>query len=412
MATVKTLTEKHVLNAKAPESGQLDIWESSFPRGAQFGLRVSASGLKTWVLKYRVNGKQKREIIGTYPEMSLADARDKALEKRSQLRQGIDPNAEPEPEPEPAAPYTFGELWASYLRDHARVKKRSWKADEYMGKRDLLPAWEHTPVTDITRQQVYALVSKVAQRSDKGILGNRTLACIRKVFNWGLRVGLCESNPAARMPMPAEENVRSVTYSDEEIRALWKAFEAEGELTGGSFKLRLLTGQRGGEVLSMRWADLDFEKGVWTIPKEVVKSKRPHAVPLAPEVVEVLEKLRPITGDGPYVFASPDSASGHIVSVNKAKIRIRKAAKLPAWNPHDLRHIATTLMTGRCGVRRFVVAKVLNHAIPGITSVYDDHDYMPEKRIALNALAAKVTEIVTQQKPDNVIPLAKSAGKV
>lgn len=109
------------------------------------------------------------------------------------------------------------------------------------------------------------------------------------------------------MKAPAKEKSRDRVLKEAEIHALWQALDEEDPLVAGTFKLRLLTAQRGIEVLSMRWSDIDGEW--WTIPAEVSKNGLQHRVPLSPQVLVVLEQLRPLTRDSGWVFDSPKGGS-------------------------------------------------------------------------------------------------------
>lgn len=125
----------------------------------------------------------------------------------------------------------------------------------------------------------------------------------------------------------------------------------------------------------MRWQDLDGPW--WCIPPGVVKNKLAHRVHLAPLALAIIDRLRPLTGRGTWVFASPRKLDRPVVALNNATERFRAVSGLQDWNPHDLRRTAATNMT-RIGISRLVVGKILNHADPSVTAIYDRASYEPE----------------------------------
>ncbi len=178
---------------------------------------------------------------------------------------------------------------------------------------------------------------------------------------------------------PGAETQRDRVLSEDEIRAVWSACDAAPGIIADAFRLMLLTVQRRGEVLSMRWQDVDG--AWWTIPAEVAKNGRSHRVPLSPQALAILERRRQ-RGKGPWVFPSP-TMDRPIENPQKAA-----AAPPPALEPdlrlHDFRRTAASLMTGM-GISRLTVKKILNHAERDVTAIYDRHSYDPEKRTALDA---------------------------
>ncbi len=168
------------------------------------------------------------------------------------------------------------------------------------------------------------------------------------------------------------------------------ALDDEHSVMAATFRMRLLTAQRGSEVLTMRWASIDGDW--WTIPAKVANNGLTHRVPLAPQAHALLDELRLLTGHSEWVFASPRREGPHITAVQKAAARIAKRADIQ-FVPHDLRRTAASLMT-LMGISRLVVSKILNHVESGITAVYDRHSYDAEKRQALVRWAGRMDEIL------------------
>ena len=389
---------------KPPKFGRVECWDEDV-RG--LGLRVSASGRKTWVLMYRVRGDKRlrRATLGTYPTLTLADARDQARTDLTAAAKGRDPAAERKTERQAE---TFGELAEDYMERYAKKRKRSWFKDRQALDRDLLPRFRHRKATGITRREVIALLEEIADRGAP-VGANRTLEIIRRIYNWGIEQEIVTVNPCQRISKPGAERKRDRVLSDDEIRAVWTALEAETPRMRDLFRLRLLTAQRPGEVSRMRWEDIDMGSGWWTIPPEFSKNGLSHHVPLSPLAMDTLRQIEGYGNEKGWVFPSP-TGKGPLRAVWRAMGNIRKKTGAE-FVPHDLRRTVATRMTGDLGIARLTVAKVLNHVETGVTAIYDRHGYDTEKRHALEAWAAHLESILSgKPKADNVVTLA-AAGE-
>lgn len=378
------LTHRGIASLKAGR-WLTDYWDASL-RG--FGVRVTRTGEKSYVVRYLHNGRRRRLTLGRYPGLSLADARDRAKDILYAVHRGEDPQGEKEAARN--AP-TFAELAAEYIERHAKPKKRRWKEDQRMLRVDVLPHWKRRPASSITRRDVSELLDGIVERGAP-IMANHVRALLSKVFNFGIGRDLVETNPCAGVPMPAKPRQRDRVLSDDEIRRIWQVLDSQGNAMAASFKVRLLTAQRGVEVLSMRWEDIDGEW--WTIPAEVAKNGRSHRVPLSAPTLALLEELRVAADGSPWVFPSPKGGDRPIVHVQKAAEKLAKAAGIE-FVPHDLRRTAASQMTST-GVPRLVVSKILNHVESGVTAIYDRHSYDGEKREALAKWGERLEEILDQ----------------
>ena len=194
-----------------------DYWDDQLPG---FGVRVSKSGRKMFIVRYKgASGSKRRLNLGVYPVMSLAEARDQAREKLAAIAKGEDPQVEKVAEREAV---TFGELANVYLERHAKIKKRRWKEDERILRVDLLPHWQSRKAKSLHRGEVSEILGAIVARGAP-IMANRVKALISKIFNFGIGRGLVEHNPCLLVPMPARERPRERVLSEEEIRRLWRA---------------------------------------------------------------------------------------------------------------------------------------------------------------------------------------------
>ena len=353
-----------------------------------FGVRVSAQGRKSWVLRYRANGRQRRLTLGTFPSLGLAAARAAARRALGDVAHGTDPATAKQAEQRAG---TFRELADLYLEKHAKKRKRSWRGDERILNVELLPVLGATRAKEVTRREIRELVEAIADRGAP-IVANRTLALVRKVFNFGLDQefeGL-EGNPCVRITPPGVEQRRDRVLTPDEIKKVWEALDEQDVLIAATFRLRLLTAQRGGEVLGMRGDEIDLSEGWWTIPAERSKNKLTHRVPLSQPVITILTGLPRTTSS--WVFPAPIAKNQPIRYTAKAMARLRERSGVD-FVGHDLRRTAASLMAS-AGVNRIVIGKILNHAEPGVTAVYDRHSYDAEKRAALDAWGSRVKHIV------------------
>ncbi len=411
------LTERLVRSLGPSTAAQTDHWDRKV-RG--LGLRVTQSGVKTWTLLYRHGRRLRRLTIGRYPVVSLADARDKANKALHAVSEGEDPAIKRQIA---RNAMTFEELAVEYVEKHAKKRKRSWREDHRLlngsphkkktGKRPHVPLvrlWGPRLLTDIRRADVRDLIESTAERAPT--MGNRLFALVRRIFNFAIERDWLEISPCQMIKAPAVERQRDRVLTEDEIARFWQATEAEHPTVQAILRLRLLTAQRGGEVLSMRWQDLDLGTGWWTIPAERSKNGLAHRVPLSPPATKILKSLKLVAEKrdpkSPWVFPSTRRNALHpIEHVQKAVERVRRRAALD-FRGHDLRRTAASLMVG-AGTPRLVVSKILNHVEQGVTAVYDRHSYDAEKRAALDAWGRRVIALLKAKRTSLPLQVDRSA---
>jgi integrase len=395
----KNLTDRFI-SALKPSDRQTDIWDTAF---TGFGLRLSRHGKKSFQIMYRHNRVQRRMVIGSYPVMSLADARKWAKSLLADVAKGHDPAAERLANRNAGS---FGELASAYLKYRSKPKKRRWREDERIVNVELLPAWKTRTAKEITRRDIRDLVQKIADRG-AGVMANRTLSLVRQIFNYGVDDDWLELNPCQRIPKPGNEVQRDRYLVSSEISAVWEAFENEPAYVAAVLRLQLLTGQRIGEVQQMRVDDVDIDGAVWTIPSTVSKNKRAHRVPLSKPALRVVEE-QIASAKGHWLFASPTNVKRHVgyATIYYGIQRISERAEVKDWGSHTLRHTVATHLA-EIGESELVIGKILNHTGTGATKVYIQHGYDPEKRMALDAWARRLDDIIQDREAiSNVVPIS------
>ena len=435
MPTTK-LTQPAIERLKAPSTGRVEYWDSQLPG---FGLRISETGRKTWVVMYRVAGKLVRETLGTAAVIpNVVEARARARDSLQKAQVGVNP-VEERREVERAAklarertPDSCGAIIDLYLSRYAEknTKTSTYKETKRILDRDVRKLWEHRSVTEIARRDVIELLDSIVDRG-ASVQANRTLAVLRRFFNWSVEREIISASPMAGLKAPTVETARDRALSDAEIRLFWAGCEELGWPFGPMFKLLLLTAQRRDEVGSMEWSEIEtVDKLVWTIPRKKAKNDREHEVHLSELALEIINKLPKISrtrpdGAGsepsPYLFTT--NGVRPVSGFSKAKLRldqhmvqllradIKEASTDPqgveigGWILHDLRRIAATGMA-RLNIAPHVVDRVLNHVsgtIKGVAAVYNRHAYLKERKAALAAWGRYVENLV-RQAPANVVP--------
>lgn len=289
-------------------------------------MRVTAGNARAFILNYRSNGRERRFTIGPWPEWSALAARERAKELRRAIGKGEDPLAERE---QLRTDPTFGEVVKEYLRIESSKQKRG-KEYARMLEREALPRWRNLS----KRRDVIALVEKKAETAP--ISANRLLELIRRVYNFATRRDIVEANPCALVQKPGQEHAKDRVLSRDEIKTFWEALDGQWftQHTAAALRLILLTAQRPGEAIAMRWEQLDLEGGWWTIPAEGVKNGLAHRVPLNHTAREILGAL-PRTS--PWVF--PSDINGQHVHRNALGLALRRARLRPS-EPLTVAHLS------------------------------------------------------------------------
>lgn len=276
----RKLAPKIIEHLKAPGPKRMDVWDTVLQG---FGARVSPTGRKVWFVIVRDGtGRQRRVTIGTYPAISLAEAREEARKIIHDAQLGI-----VEKPPEPTTP-TLGETIPLFVELYAKPKNRGWKESAQLLRK--FQTLFDRPLDEIKRTDIVRAMDLI-MAAGTPYRANRALAAIKKVMSWALDRGIIDVNPIAGLKPPHKEQARERVLTDRELSALLSAADAQGYPFGDVFKVLLLTGQRRGEVSEMRWSEIDLEACVWTIPAVRSKNGRAHAVPLSHAVMGILSSI-------------------------------------------------------------------------------------------------------------------------
>lgn len=360
-------------------------------------LRVSNNGTKSFVFRYRIRGKSRRYTIGTYPTISLSKARTLAEDLYIKTKQEIDPQkAKLQARREEI--YTITDLAEVFKKKHFPKLKKSTQ-DDYRRRIDriIVPALGKIEIKELSRLHIIQFLEEIAE--DAPVHSNRVRAVLSSMYGYAMKRALCEYNPVSTVKPLGEENRRDRVYSEKEIRDLWGGFETEPQPFEAVYKMLLITGQRLGETRRMKWVHIQGR--TWVIPKEETKASRTHYVPLSNFALEILEEMKYLNGDSESVFESTAKRGNPINWLQHSAGRVREESKVSDFRIHDLRRTAASFMA-KSGVTRTVLGKILNHkGLAGddkVTAIYDRHEYMQEKRVALQNWAHLLRSIISERK--------------
>jgi integrase len=388
MPVVK-LNARNITTLKAVGGVRTDYRDELLPG---FFLRVTPHGTRTFGIVYTTrDGRLRRCTLGPVGPVGLAEARARAKRLRGAVAQGDDPHGDQmKARRQRITAATVEDLVEAFLASKEALAWRPKTRQEFgrILRVEVVPALGHLKPEEVKRGEIRAIVDRLSDRAP--VMANRVFEVTRRLYTWAIGKDLVESSPCAGLSKPSPETQRDRVLTEDEIRAVWAACDAEPGIIADAFRVMLVTAQRRGEVLSMRWQDVDGTW--WTIPAELAKNGLAHRVPLGPQALAILEGLRK-QAKGPWVFPSP-TTERPIENPQKAAERLRERSKVPDLRLHDLRRTAASLMTGM-GISRLTVKKILNHAERDVTAVYDRHSYDPEKRTALEAWGRRLEAIVS-----------------
>jgi integrase len=407
----KALTQIAVKGAK-PAPYRVEI-----PDGGCTGLYlvIQPSGVKSWALRYRFDGTPKKLTLGRADRedaLSLASARKAAIDARARLEQGTDPALEKQATKAAAkqatvlrATNTLTGLSEQFLELYAkpRTRSRTYHQSQDVLRRLVQRAWPNRTVHEIRRRDVIDLIEKITQRNGAQ-MADKTLAVLGRFYGWLIARDVIDISPCQGVERPIRNSPRDRILTDSEIVALWNACAERGS-AGQGVRLLLLTGCRLSEVIGARWSEIDAAEMLWKLPRERVKNGKAHAVPLASQAWGIIAAQPRFSGCDLIFTNDGRRPVGGFSRLKRAlDDSIESAAP---WVVHDLRR---TFASGlqRLTVRVEVIESCLNHrsgTFRGIVGVYQRHDYLDERRAALQRWADHVAQLVSGEKRAIVVPM-------
>lgn len=368
-------------------------------------VRVPPAGPNSFVAIARdPYGQQIWATLGSTDALRINNARAQARLAIQRIRDGM-----PAFEAPPIKPDSFRVIAEAWLKRHVIKNKLRTRAEiERCLTKYVFPEWENRELAGIRRRDIAALLDKI--EDDHGARqADLVMGIIRSIANWHSARNDDFLSPftgefaRAMQRVDKKKRTRSRVLSDTELRAVWKA--ADGEKYGALVRMLLLTGQRKGAVLGMRWTDVD-DDGVWEIHTEEREKGNAGMIQLPRVAREILAEL-PRFASNPYVFVASRGSGPMDGSASRAKRAFDKRCGVTGWRLHDLRRCSRSLMS-RCGVRPDIAEKTLGHVAGGVEAIYDRHEFFEEKSEALAKVAKLIEGIIDPPKGRNVVTMKRA----
>ena len=346
-------------------------------------LEVTPSGGMYWRLKYRIDGKENRYSIGVYGEVSLAEARTKRDEARKLIAQGVNPNQAKKQAKEIIDNVNCFEVWVrKWLLDRqSTIKPDTFKRDSSLLEKDLIPFIGQIPIDKIKSPEILAAARKVEDRG-AGKMARRMIRLAGCVFRQAMREGVATYDPTdglteALKPRKVVNMVRIDAKDLPEFLSRIDAYDGD-VLTRLGLKFINLTFARTIEVRFMEWAEIDFEAKEWRIPASKMKKETKHIVPLSAQALEILEEIKAMGLNSPYVFFN--TASRKPYSENFITNAIARMGYKGRMTGHGFRGLASTVLHEQ-GYLHDAIERQLSHNEKNkVAAAYNHAQHLPYRR--------------------------------
>ncbi len=367
-------------------------WDAGLPG---FGVKVTPKGRKVFLILYRVAGagsRLRKYTIGPYGRVTLPMARAQAQRIFAARLDGRDPAEEKKQSRRRLVVDGVDDLVETFIREHVAKIGTSRRIASLL-RRDVIAHWGTRSIHEIKKRDVSDLVSLIAQRNAHA--SHRLLKTLKTFFRWCVGRAVIDFSPAEGIISPYREVSRDRVLTDQELAAIILGVRRMPPPYGRIVEFLALTGQRREEVAQLKRDELDEKTRTWTVPGSRTKNKKAHIVHLSGPARKVLEAC---SGE-PYVFGT--ATGKRFQSFGKEKRAIDKLSGVIDWRLHDLRRTIVSGMA-RLGVPPHVADKILNHqegTISGVAAIYQRHDFLPERKQALDRWGAHVEDIVQKFSP-------------
>jgi len=344
---------------------------------------------------YRVAGagsRLRKYTIGPYGRVTLPMARAQAQKVFAARLDGRDPAEEKKQARRRLVVDRVDDLVETFIGEHVS-KARTARTLSNLLRRDVIPYWGARSIHDIKKRDVIELVGKISQRN--GHAGHRLLKTLKTFFRWCVGRAVIEISPAEGIRSSYREASRDRVLTDSELAAIIVGARQMPWPYGGIVEFLALTGQRRAEVVRASPIEIDPQARTWSIPGQRTKNGKAHIVHLSEPAWAV------IAGHLTGKFIFPTSTGHHFQAYSKSKELLDGLCGIRGWRLHDLRRTIVSGMA-RMGIPPHVADKILNHqsgTISGVAAVYQRHDFLAERKDALDRWGAHVAELVRQFKP-------------
>ncbi|GME29673.1 tyrosine-type recombinase/integrase [Pantoea sp. QMID2] len=368
--------------------------------GAGLSLLVDVNGAKGWRFRYRFVGKPKMISFGVYGEVSLAEARRRREEARAMLAKGINPSDARKAD-KIALRFSHDNNFEAVAREWHASKKSTWSdgyAKEILGclERDIFPFVGHRPIEQIEPLELLAVLQKIEKRGALEQASKIRRRC-GEVLRFAVVTGRAKYNFAPDLAIalnkPKQNHFPFLT--EKEIPAFVKALEGyQGSLlTKYATQLLMLTGVRTVELREASWCEFDLDKALWEIPKERMKKRRSHLVPLSSQAVEILKKLKVISGKYQLVFPGRNDVRKPMsdASINKVIKMLGYHGRLTG---HGFRHMMSTILHEHGFESAWIEMQLAHVDKNSIRGTYNHAQYLNQRKLMLQHYSDFIIESI------------------
>jgi integrase len=394
-----TRLTKSAIDALPTANKDVVYWDAGIPG---FGVKVTPKGRKVFIVLYRTGGagsKLRKYTIGPYGRVTLHNARIAAQKVFAAKLDGRDPATEKREAKRRVAGDRTEDLLETYIEQRLSQNRSAGEISRLL-RREIGP-WAGRSIHEITKRDVIEVVSAIEQRGALAA-ANKVLTSIKTFMSWCVGRAVLDRSPAEGIPLPSKKTARDRVLDDNELAGVILAARKIGGPYGGVIEVLALTGQRREEVAQMRWEELDLAQRLWTIPKLRAKNKKSHIVHLSEQTLAILKRQN---RQGAFVFSLLGKKPFQRFSMGKQELD--QLSGVAGWRIHDLRRTCVSGMA-RLGIAPHVADKILNHqsgTISGVAAVYQRHDFIAERRDALDRWGVHVAAILaaaTKGRPTNL----------
>jgi len=378
---------KSAIDALPTPASDVVYWDAGCPG---FGVKVTPKGRKVFIVLYRTGGggsKLRKYTIGPYGRVTLHQARVAAQKVFAAKLDGRDPASEKREAKRRVVADRVEDLLETFIAQHLSQNRSGGEISRLL-RREVGKPWAGRSIHEITKRDVVELVSAIEQRGAP-VAANKALKSVKTFLRWCVGRAVLDQSPADGVPLPAKEVARDRVVNDKELAQVILGARQIGGRYGAIVELLALTGQRREEVAGLQREELDLAHRVWTIPKQRTKNAKAHVVHLSDQSVAVLRRVdqrRSLLGTKPFRDFS------------RAKRLLDQVSGVAGWRLHDLRRTCVSGMA-RLGIPPHIADKILNHnagTISGVAAVYQRHEFLSERREALERWGTHVAHIVAE----------------
>lgn len=378
---MELLLNDSLINSISEAEKETEIYDTKV---SGLAIRIYPSGSKSFVYRFKFNGKSKRYTIGKHPKLTTSKARELAKDLYAKVRLGINPITEKKTKIEKQKSPSFRKLKNEYIAKHIPTMKESTATEfKRIIKKELNSLFSYK-LNQISKKQILKILDKKAYKEKHPTQANQIKIVLSSMYSFGVSRDYLESNLILSIPTyKSGINQRNRFYDGMEIKSIWKEIELMPTPTKEAFQILFLLGQRKGETLKMRWKDIDLNSKTWIIPPHIAKNKTEHHIPIPTYAYKILKGLK---SKSEYVFSSPVKPNHPIQSIKRETKNVKENTGIEDFRVHDIRRTVATHLA-KLGTNRTTIGKILNHkGLSGdnsVTAIYDRYNYSEEKRKAL-----------------------------